>query len=893
MHRLNQLCGLLLSTSLLISCGGGGGGAAESITQPSLPVPTPTVSLSTITQQAYEKSSQVAKFKLERSSSSAQLRVKYSIGGDSDITKSSASRDDYQLTYSDDKSAVGDSFEIEGNQTYRIIEVTPIDDDRHEVPETLVFTLTADSAYSIVSNQESLSLTISDADNSVANGKVFIGSFAAQGGANTIGSGQLSFILQGDNDNGLLSYSFSNLGSPQTDQHIHLSPSGNMIKDIESMGNLFNFDWDLAPGGIFRTEQEMLDTLFEGNFYVNIHSTNYPSGEISAPLSYQTSITPEEPTELSAEEVDQDIVRFLNQATFGTTPQQYQQLRGQINTAGDNRLEVYNDWIDQQIGKPQTSLLALSDATLKKFGAEDITVERDRGEPGENVRSDSFWPIALYGRDQLRQRMAFALSEILVVSDENSDVRKAYRGAANYWDMLARNAFGSYSQTLQDVTRHPIMGAYLSHLRNRKADPEAGYYPDENYAREVMQLFTFGLVQRRKNGSVILGENNLPIQTYDNAVIENLARVFTGLAFSHIANNNGNGEKLVNDLFSRGDFANANQYRWTEPMKFFPDYHDYGEKQLFSDNGNRLTITGGNASDPSSADSELSTVINSLVAHSSTAPNIALKLIQRFVTSNPSPEYIERVANAFGAEGDLNSTIKAILLDTEARNPTVASSLTFGKVKEPVLKLSALLRLLQAGSSIPLGSSSDNASNGLNYAQADRFDDGATLMRVGTPAIGQRPLAAPSVFNFFSPYFSPSGALSRNALVAPELQLTTESQLFDSFNGISGLLLNDQFYRRNAFVRFNIHFSLEQLKIRVDFIPLENLWDNTEGTEEAKATAVVDYLDFYLNAGQLAADADNVTRAAMISNVAEAIGEDRFNLAIYAAGNAPEFQLQK
>ena len=891
MLRLNQ-CGLLLSGFLLISCGGGGGsgGSSEPIAQPNPPTEKPTVSLSSVTEQAYEKSNQIAKFKLERNSSTSQLSIKYSISGNADITKGSASSNDYQLIYSDDTSAVGADFEIGANQTYRIIEVIPVNDSQHEVPERLIFTLSADSAYSIASDRESVSLTISDADNSIANGRVFIGSFAPQGGATTIGNGQLSFILQGDNDNGLLSYSFSNLGSQQTDQHIHLAPSGTMIKDIETLGNLSNFDWDLAPGGIFRTEQEMLDTLFDGSFYVNIHSANYPSGEISAPLSYQASVIPETSTELSAEEVDQDILRFLNQATFGATPQQYQQLRAQIDSDGDNRLMVYQQWIDQQIGTPQTSLLALTDATLEKFGNDDISVTRDRDEPGENIRNDSFWPIALYGRDQLRQRMTFALSEILVISDQDAGVRRAYRGTADYWDMLASNAFGSYSETLEQVTRHPIMGTYLSHLSNQKADPENGYYPDENYAREVMQLFTFGLVQRRQNGSIILGENNLPIQTYNNSVIKDMARVFTGLSFSHIANSSG--EKVANNNFFRGNNANDYQFRWIEPMKFFADYHDYEAKVLFSDNGNRLTIASGDPSDPSSADSELTGLINNLVAHSSTAPTIALKLIQRFVTSNPSPEYIERVANAFGTEGDLNATITAILLDAEARNPAVASSLTFGKIKEPILKFSALLRLLQAGSSRPLGSSNDDAINGLNDSQADQFDDGATLLRAGTPALGQRALAAPSVFNFFSPDFSPSGALSRNALVSPELQLTTESQLFDSFNSLF-LLLDDRFYRNNAFVKFNTNFSLEQLIIRLDFSRLDNIWNSTQGSDSDRATAVVDYLDFYLNSGQLAAADNNVTREAMISNIAAASDEYRYGLAVYAAGNTPEFQLQK
>jgi hypothetical protein len=202
------------------------------------------------------------------------------------------------------------------------------------------------------------------------------------------------------------------------------------------------------------------------------------------------------------------------------------------------------------------------------------------------------------------------------------------------------------------------------------------------------------------------------------------------------------------------------------------------------------------------------------------------------------------------------------------------------------------LRLLQAGSSIPLGSSNDDAINGLNYSQADQFDDGATLLRAGTPALGQRALAAPSVFNFFSPDFSPSGALSRNALVSPELQLTTESQLFDSFNSLF-LLLDDRFYRDNAFVKFNTNFSLEQLIIRLDFSRLDNIWNSTQGSDSDRATAVVDYLDFYLNAGQLAAAGNNVTRAAMISNIAAVSDEYRYGLAVYAAGNTAEFQLQK
>ncbi|MDB4077079.1 DUF1800 family protein [Porticoccaceae bacterium] len=865
---------ILATTILLIGCGGGGDSSSSA---PATPVQPIVVGLSVVTAQAVESNNQIGKFKIVRTGPSNAISVAYELSDNADITKSTASASDYQLTYSDGGD-VGAYFELDANQNSRVIEVRPVADAINEVPEALNISLVDASSYNLSSDQTG-SVSIVDAPNDSENRRIFLGNFTPQANAVTDGSGVLSFILQGDNDSGRLSYSYANLGSVQTDQHVHLAPSGVKVKEIESSGFLSSYVWDLAPGGIFVNEQQMLDALFNGEFFVNIHTANYPGGEIFATLVYDATVEAPEETPLTAEQVDQDILRFLTQSTFGPTPNAYEQLRGQIDAEGDNRLQVYSDWIEQQFDIPKTSMLSLVDATIPVF----------EGENKPNIREDSFLPIALYGRDQLRQRVAFALSEILVVSDQNATVNNAYRGLSDYWDMLADNAFGTYRQTLEEVTLHPIMGVYLSHLRNQKADPDSGYYPDENYAREVMQLFTFGLLQRQQNGAVILAADSLPVPTYDNNVIKQMAKVFTGLSFSRSAND---GVSVENNNFNKGTGTNEYQFRWTAPMKFFPDYHDFGQKTLFSDNGQALIIAANPTMDSATAEAELGTVLDALVSHSSTAPFIARKLIQRFVTSNPSQSYIERVANAFGEAGDLKAVMRAILLDVEARNPSVSSSITFGKLKEPVLQLTAILRLLEAASEVPLGESEVEGIEGLNYVHAEQFDAGVSLMRTRIAQIGQVALAAPSVFNFFSPDFAPTGEIASNSLVSPELQLVTESQLFSTFNTYHQII-NGDFVRYNQYTREHPNFSIDQLKVRLNYSGLQAVWNDSAGDETAKATALVDYLDLYLNAGQLAETQNTGTRSVMISNLAVASEEERYKLAVYAVSTTPEFLIQR
>ena len=878
--------------TLIVSCGGGGGGAPEPAPSPPAPPEPPAsseISLLVDQNMAYEKSGIAAEILMSRTGDTEAIEVLLAFDGSESPVEGSASSNDYQL-FNENDEVLGDSINlVEGESTKRII-IRPVSDDVREVPETLVITVVENSGYTL-SDQISAEILINDASNEYGNSRLFLGTFRSQDSVQTAASGLLSFLLQGDNSKGVLTYTYDNLGSERIDQHIHLSPSGTVIHDIkdedlEQSGSLSQYEWHMEPGGIFTTKQQMLDTLFNGEFYVNVHSADNPGGEILAYMSFDAFAEPPLQEELTVADVDYDIVRFLNQATFGAIPRDYEQLRSLIDQDGANRLQVYELWIDQQISAPRTSMQDLDNHTYSVFSEYSQS----------SLKRESFWPIALYANDQLRQRMTFALSEILVISTENSMIRNRPQGLGSYWDTLANESFGSYKALLKDVTLHPMMGVYLSHLINSKANEDAGTFPDENYAREVMQLFTFGLVHRNKDGSVVLGDDNLPLATYDNETIRNLARVFTGLGLSYAADSTGN-SVYENTNFNRS-YCGPNgslHYCWTQPMKFFPSYHDFEEKRLFVDNGDQIIIPGSADTGVDQAVNELEMVIEALVAHNTTAPFIARRLIQRFVTSNPSNAYIEKVSSAFGQDGDLKQAIKAILLDPEARSPSVVSSSSFGKFKEPILQLTAVFRLFNASSKIALGEG--DADLGLietDYVNADHFASNATFIKIGNVGgeIGQEAQAAPSVFNFFSPDYSPSGKLASEGLVAPELTLITESQIYSMFNQYDQLL-------HNGFVNFRRNpFSSEEARVRIDTTGLEDLWETTPGDTQEKATALVDYVDFYLNSGKLKRTSNSGTRSELIEQVesASCVSEpicDRDKLLIYGAALAPEFQIQQ
>ena len=359
---------------------------------------------------------------------------------------------------------------------------------------------------------------------------------------------------------------------------------------------------------------------------------------------------------------------------------------------------------------------------------------------------ESFWDQAVVGPDQLRQRMKLALSEIFVVSvlDSATDIR----GDASYYDMLGANAFGNFRTLLEQVTLHPAMGIYLTYIANVKENPATGQHPDQNYAREVEQLMTIGLYQLNIDGSNKLDINGNPIPTFSGADVDALSRVLTGFSWYSA--------RPTTRTFAGLD-KDPNAY--VLPMTAYPAQHSTSAKTFLG-----VTIPASVTPNPAG---DLKIALDTLFNHPNVGPFIGKQLIQRLVTSNPSPAYVARVATVFnnngmGVRGDMGAVVRAILTDPEARDDTVISSPTFGKLREPVVRLAEWMRTFGATSASGawlIGSTSDDT------------------------ALSQSALAAPSVFNFWRPgYIPPNSRLGSMNLVAPEFQIVDEASTVGYLN---------------------------------------------------------------------------------------------------------------
>lgn len=417
----------------------------------------------------------------------------------------------------------------------------------------------------------------------------------------------------------------------------------------------------------------------------------------------------------------EEASRFLSQATLGAD-------WDEIHRTADIGLEA---WLDEQFERPIGRHQPMLDA-LARAGQE----------LGPQHRRWSWWEQVLEGPDPLRQRVAFALSELFVVSDELSQIAETPRGLANYYDMLLEDSFGNYRDLLLDVTLHPVMGVYLSHLKNEKSDPSRGRFPDENYAREVMQLFSIGLFLLEPDGSFVLDGSGQPIPTYDIEDITEYAKIFTGLGFAGPDHDFHDGVPL-----------------WTEPMRMFDAYHEPGSKQLL-----RATYVPPGQTGMQ----DVEDAIDNLFRHPNVGPFVSRRLIQRLVTSNPSPAYLQRVSAVFadngsGVRGDMKALIRAILLDPEARRWPDNGDITEGMLRESFLRRVHLAR----------------AFNAHNLVSNFPISDGGAPLQ-----FSQRPLSSPTVFNFFLPDFRPSGPISKAGLVAPEFQIVNAVTSISSANAL-------------------------------------------------------------------------------------------------------------
>ncbi|MAI90255.1 DUF1800 domain-containing protein [Ponticaulis sp.] len=470
-------------------------------------------------------------------------------------------------------------------------------------------------------------------------------------------------------------------------------------------------------------------------------NSNPPSGNTPTPTPTPTptvSPTPT-PTPTPTQPVASDDVfstaektaRFLTQATFGPTPSEIETLTG-TNAS---------DWFQAQLLAPISQNLPYVTAFLASPDG-----RHENGYPtfpATNSPRASFYLNAIQGQDQLRQRMAFAFSQIMVISNiSDDDLSGKPEAVAYYQDVLATHALGNFRDLLEAVTYIPAMGEYLTFLQNRKGNENTGRMPDENYAREVMQLFTIGLSELNLDGSERTDGTGAAIETYTNDDITGLARVFTGLS-------------LNADAFWYTDLPDD---AWTSPMVAYPDQHSSLEKTFLG-----TTIPAGTGPEES-IDIALDTLFN----HPNVGPFIGRQLIQRFTTSSPAPDYVSRVATAFnsgsytlpngdvvgtGQRGDLAATIAAVLMDEDAIGDAGLTGNTFGKIREPVIRFVHWARAFNAAPLAP-----ENAY----YLMISHSGD----------LLSQSPYGSPSVFNFYRPGYIAPGTLSGEAgLTVPELQI--------------------------------------------------------------------------------------------------------------------------
>lgn len=415
----------------------------------------------------------------------------------------------------------------------------------------------------------------------------------------------------------------------------------------------------------------------------------------------------------------------------------------------------YGAWIEEQFERPVGYLMPGMDEWHRYF---EETPDPDDA-PFSVHRRYAWWEQMFEAKDLLRQRMAVALGEIYVVSDASLDGGASTDGMTAFYDLLLENAFGNWRDLLSDVSLSPTMGAYLSHLQNRKANPEENVYPDENYAREIMQLFSIGLFELNSDGSRKQDGDGAYIPTYDNEDITSFARVFTG--FSYGGPNNDTG---VSWMFRWG------AWDWRNPMKVWLHEHDTEAKVLL--NG---TVLPRFADDPGrTAMDDFEDAIENLYQHPNVGPFICYRLIQRLVKSNPSPGYVQRVAQVFddngqGVKGDMKSVVRAILMDVEARSLTAYGDSRSGRLREPYLRW---LRLVTSLGAAPVDGGAPLISDWDHHRQ-----------------MGQRIMSSNSVFNFFLPDYVPQGEMADAGLVGPEFQVLNSSTAMATQNIFGGAMM--------------------------------------------------------------------------------------------------------
>lgn len=537
---------------------------------------------------------------------------------------------------------------------------------------------------------------------------------------------------------------------------------------------------------------------------------------------------------------DMEAVRFLSQATFGPTPE----LTAYVKEIGIER------WIDEQMEMEYTNMVPL----VEDIYATCFQIHLDKGgdsldfpiRPSWYHVDYAWWENMIVGEDLLRQRTAYALSQIMVVSSE-SNLSGYGPALAAYYDILVDNAFGNYRDLLEGITKNTAMGFYLSHLNNAKTDVENNTNPDENYAREIMQLFSIGLFELNQDGTYKLDGSGNTIPTYNNEDIKEFAKIFTGFGIGERAD----GEELNfgNSIY----IADA-----TVPMKMYDEWHEPGEKHLL----NGYVVPEGQT-----GEEDIDAALDHLFNHENVGPFISKRLIQHFVKSNPTPQYVSDIAGIFndngdGVRGDLGAVVKGILMHEEARTCEWMQDATQGKLREPILRYTTFARQFKGES--PFYDRYWNIS--WNFLEAtDQF-----------------PLHSPTVFNFFSPFYSPNGPIADAGLIGPE---------FEIHNSRTSINFANQLYiwiewEGLSYCRWEETPEGSNNYVRTDLTALYEM-----AREE---DALLDYLDLTLCHGQLSQRTREIIKSTIANYPVSASGlYSRVELASYLVLVSPDYNILK
>jgi uncharacterized protein (DUF1800 family) len=519
-----------------------------------------------------------------------------------------------------------------------------------------------------------------------------------------------------------------------------------------------------------------------------------------------------------------DASRFLAQASFGAD----------YSTIEMTAAMGYEAWLEEQFQLPQISVVEemVNQATL--YG---------EYEAGGGIWSPLFRSVWMTNNivspDLLRQRMAFVLSEIYVIND-NTDLFEDFgQLLGNFYDILGQNSFGNYQNLLTDVSLSTSMGLFLSHFNNPKEDLVNNIHPDENYAREIMQLFSIGLWELNPNGTRKYDANGQFIPTYSNADIKEFAQVFTGL-----------GSGTPNGVF--GEFEEDDIVAAVvTPMKMYENFHDTSEKHLL--NGVVLPANQSGMQD-------FNQTISHLANHQNTAPFISKSLIKFLTTSNPSGNYVQEVAAAFNPSepNNFQKVITAILLHPEARTCEPTPDYTFGKLREPLVRYMNFLKAFQLSPN----------ENG----------DFVTEIFCPYTSTGQSPLKAPSVFNFFLPEYSPQGPIGQNYMIAPEFQILNATNAIGLINEVNTRSVARQYLYDNCVEEPDFGEDIHYM----DYSEPMSLINDSN--------ALIDYLNILIANGLIKEDTKTIISDAInqLDN-----DEDKLKMALYLILISPDYAILK